>query len=50
VRIIAEHHGGTVSAINLADASGVAFIVRLPMANSLSDRMGDQAPILTAER
>ena len=50
VRIIAEHHGGTVSAINLADASGVAFVVRLPMANSLSDRMGDQAPILTAER
>ena len=50
VRIIAEHHGGTVSAINLADASGVAFVVRLPMANSLSDRMDDQAPILTAER
>ena len=50
VRIIAEHHGGTVSAINLADASGVAFVVRLPMANSLSDRMGDQAPILAAER
>ena len=50
VRIIAEHHGGTVSANNLADASGVAFVVRLPMANSLSDRMGDQAPILTAER
>ena len=50
VRIIAEHHGGTVSAINLADASGVAFVVRLPMANSLRDRMGDQAPILIAER
>mgnify|MGYP001174904703 FL=1 len=50
VRIIAEHHGGTVSAINLADASGVAFVVRLPMVNSLSDRLGDQAPILTAER
>ena len=50
VRIIAEHHGGTVSAINLADASGVAFVVRLPMANSLRDRMGDQAPILAAER
>ena len=50
VRIIAEHHGGTVSAINLADASGVAFVVRLPMANSLGDRMGDQAPIFTAER
>ncbi len=50
VRIIAEHHGGTVSAINLADASGVAFVVRLPIADSLSDRVGDQAPILTAER
>ena len=50
VRIIAEHHGGTVSALNLADASGVAFVVRLPMANALGDRMGDQAPILTTER
>lgn len=50
VRIIAEHHGGTVSALNLADASGVAFVVRLPMANSLGDRMVDQAPILTTER
>ena len=50
VRIIAEHHGGTVSALNLADASGVAFVVRLPMANAVGDRMGDQAPILTTER
>ena len=50
VRIIAEHHGGTVSALNLADASGVAFVVRLPMANALGDRMGDKAPILTTER
>ena len=50
VRIIAEHHGGTVSAVNLADASGVAFVVRLPLAEALGDRMGDQSPILTAER
>ncbi len=50
VRIIAEHHGGTVSALNLGDASGVAFIVRLPLANALGDRTGDQAPILTTER
>lgn len=50
VRIIAEHHGGTVSAVNLADASGVAFVVRLPLSEALGDRMGDQSPILTAER
>ena len=50
VRIIAEHHGGTVSAVNLADASGVAFVVRLPLAEALGDRMDDQSPILTAER
>ena len=34
VRIIAEHHGGTVSAVNLADASGVAFVIRLPLADN----------------
>jgi signal transduction histidine kinase len=31
VRIIAEHHGGTVMAINLEDRSGVAFVIRLPL-------------------
>ena len=32
VRTIAEHHGGTVSAVNLVDGSGVAIMVRLPLA------------------
>jgi K+-sensing histidine kinase KdpD len=30
VRIIAEHHGGFVRAMNLADGSGVAIMVQLP--------------------
>jgi two-component system sensor histidine kinase ChvG len=30
VRVIAEHHGGYVKAMNLADSSGVAVIVQLP--------------------
>ncbi|HEX7034944.1 MAG TPA: ATP-binding protein [Pseudomonadales bacterium] len=32
VRVIAEHHGGFVRAVNLADGSGVAIMVQLPMA------------------
>ena len=36
VRIIAEHHGGTVTAVNLEDQSGVAFIIRLPLVVPLS--------------
>jgi dedicated sortase system histidine kinase len=31
-RLIAEFHGGTIAAENLADASGVAIVVRLPAA------------------
>ncbi len=31
VRVIAEHHGGFVRAVNLADGSGVAIMVQLPM-------------------
>ena len=30
VRIIAEHHGGFVRALNLTDNSGVAIMVQLP--------------------
>ena len=33
VRTIAEHHGGTVNAVNLVDGSGVAIMVRLPLAD-----------------
>lgn len=32
VRVIAEHHGGFVRAVNLTDGSGVAIMVQLPMA------------------
>jgi K+-sensing histidine kinase KdpD len=32
VRVIAEYHGGTVRAMNLADGSGVAVLVQLPLA------------------
>lgn len=32
VRVIAEHHGGVVRAVNLTDGSGVAIMVQLPMA------------------
>jgi K+-sensing histidine kinase KdpD len=34
VRIIAEHHGGFVRAVNLADGSGVAILVQLPLARN----------------
>jgi len=32
VRIIAEHHGGAVNALNLQDDTGVVFLVQLPLA------------------
>ncbi len=31
VRVIVEHHGGLVRAVNLADGSGVAIMVQLPL-------------------
>ena len=36
VRVIAEYHGGTVRAANLADGSGVAVMVRLPLFSSIA--------------
>jgi len=33
VRVIAEHHGGTVRGMNLPDGSGVVVIVQLPLAS-----------------
>ena len=36
VRVIAEYHGGTVRAANLADGSGVAIMVRLPLFSSVA--------------
>ena len=35
VRVIAEHHGGHVRAVNLSDNSGVAVVVQLPIQNNL---------------
>ncbi len=35
VRAIAEHHGGFVRAVNLADGSGVAVMVQLPLAEPI---------------
>ncbi len=34
VRVIAEHHGGFVRAMNLIDGSGVAIVVQLPVVRS----------------
>jgi hypothetical protein len=36
--------------VNLADASGVAFVIRLPLANDGDNYIHRQEPILTAER
>ncbi len=44
VRIIAEHHGGFVRAMNLADGSGVAVMVQLPLAEPAEAR---SAPIVS---
>ncbi len=37
VRVIAEHHGGFVRAVNLADGSGVAIMVQLPTAQTVQE-------------
>ena len=43
VRIIAEQHGGSVRAMNLVDGSGVAIMVRLPLAEPTAEPVGDAA-------
>ena len=40
VRVIAEHHGGHVRALNLTDGSGVALMVQLPVATSAFQAIG----------
>ncbi len=45
VRIIAEHHGGFVRAMNLADGSGVAVMVQLPLAEPAEESRA--APIVS---
>ena len=37
VRAIAEHHGGSVRALNLVDGSGVAIMVELPLASEVPE-------------
>ncbi|MEQ8783543.1 MAG: ATP-binding protein [Roseibium album] len=51
VRVIAEHHGGFVRAVNLADGSGVAIMVQLPMVESEEEAQtgnGREAPRIAA--
>jgi K+-sensing histidine kinase KdpD len=53
VRVIAEYHGGVVRAVNLADGSGVAIMVQLPMVPADEDRdpelsNGREAPHVVA--
>jgi K+-sensing histidine kinase KdpD len=49
VRVIAEHHGGFVRAVNLADGSGVAIMVQLPMVQAATTEApaanGGAAPV-----
>ena len=52
VRVIAEHHGGHVRALNLTDGSGVALMVQLPAATSAfqtMDRQGRLPPALAIQ-
>lgn len=46
VRIIAEYHGGFVRAMNLADGSGVAVMVQLPLAQAADKDQPQSAPII----
>lgn len=47
VRIIAEYHGGYVRAMNLADGSGVAVMVQLPLADVPENDIRGYTPIVT---
>ena len=43
VRIIAEHHGGFVRALNLTDGSGVALMVQLPLIEAEADTQRERS-------
>ncbi|MDE0659477.1 MAG: ATP-binding protein [Gammaproteobacteria bacterium] len=45
VRVIAEQHGGSVRAMNLLDGSGVAVMVRLPLAQVSPPATDRQEPV-----
>ena len=47
VRIIAEHHGGFVRAVNLADNSGVAVVIQLPLAKQSRQEEKQELAITT---
>jgi len=49
VRVIAEHHNGSVSARNLDNGSGVAISVRLPRAEPPHRTLRDWAPTARSE-
>ena len=49
VRIIAEHHGGYVRAINLKDNSGVAILVQIPIASEIKVD-SRQEPLITNQK
>jgi len=48
VRLIAEYHGGSAQANNLSDGSGVAFVVRLPLAARQSLPKDTEKPMVSA--
>lgn len=50
VRVIAEHHGGFVRAVNLADGSGVAVMVQLPLAEPIEARPIRPEPRVFSEK
>ena len=50
VRIIAEHHGGFVRAVNLADNSGVAVVIQLPLAKQSRQEEKQELAITTREK
>ena len=50
VRIIAEHHGGFVRALNLTDNSGVAIMVQLPRAEAPEPRVAVDAAVAAQEQ
>lgn len=48
VRVIVDHHGGSVRAMNLVDGSGVVFRIWLPLAKSLRDEVAAEPPAAVA--
>jgi hypothetical protein len=49
VRLIAEHHGGSVHALDLPDNSGVAIMVRLPLVDVSSHASRKSEKVVSPE-